>query len=74
MQEEESDTLREIEVRGEANKRRGKKTLTDAQMEIGVFFIRACMHFLIPVILVLIGVPKKYCNPFFQLVFSVLRL
>ena len=74
MQEEESDALREVEVRGEPSKRRRKKTLADAQMEVGVFFIRACMYFLIPVILVLIGLRNKYYNPFFQLVFSILRL
>ena len=74
MQEEESDALREIEVRGEPNKRYHKKTLGDAQMEVDVFFIRACMHFLILVTLVFIGLPKKYYNPFFQLVFSILRL
>ena len=50
MQGEESNALREIEVIGEPNKRRRKKTLGDAQMEVGVFFIEAHMHFLIPVI------------------------
>ena len=39
MQGEESDALREIEVIGEPNKRRRKKTLADAQMEVGVLFM-----------------------------------